>query len=158
MSRTDTMGNNNFSKHLFAAPAFAAALLVATAAAAADCRTNGTFEAWLARFQAEAAAQGIARSAIDAASPYLVYDQRIVNMDRGQRFFAQSFLDFSSKMLPAYRLQQGAAEIRKYQAIYDRAEKQFGVPAAVITGFWGLESDFGPGQGKDQAIKSLTSL
>src|ERR1700681_172182 len=104
MSRTDTMGNKNISQRLCTPAASAAALCVATAAAAADCRTNGTFEAWLARFKAEASAQGIARSAIDAASPYLVYDQRIVHMDRGQRFFAQSFLDFSGKMLPAYRL------------------------------------------------------
>jgi lytic murein transglycosylase len=28
----------------------------------------------------------------------------------------------------------------------------------VITAFWGLESDFGSGQGKDQAIKSLVTL
>jgi lytic murein transglycosylase len=138
--------------------AFATALLIAGAAAAADCRANGAFDGWLSRFKAEAAAQGISRAAIDAAAPYLVYEQRIVNIDRGQRFFAQSFLDFSSKMLPAYRLQQGAAEIRKHQAIFEREEKQFGVPAAVITAFWGLESDFGPGQGKDHAIKSLTSL
>jgi lytic murein transglycosylase len=32
------------------------------------------------------------------------------------------------------------------------------VPAAVITAFWGLESDFGSGQGKDQALKSLATL
>src|SRR5262252_5901281 len=126
MNRTGTL--------LYTAPAFAAALFMATAASAAtDCRTAGSFESWLARFKAEAAAQGISRSAIDAASPYLVYDQRIVNIDRGQRIFAQSFLEFSSKMLPPYRLQQGVAEIRKYQAIFDRAEKQYGVPAAVTT-------------------------
>jgi len=32
------------------------------------------------------------------------------------------------------------------------------VPAAVITAFWGLESDFGAGQGKDHSIKSLATL
>jgi lytic murein transglycosylase len=32
------------------------------------------------------------------------------------------------------------------------------VPASVITAFWGLESDFGAGQGKDQSIKSLATL
>ena len=48
--------------------------------------------------------------------------------------------------------------MRKYQAVFDRAEKQYGVPAAVITGFWGLESDFGTGMGKDNSIRSLTSL
>src|SRR5215831_3255578 len=109
MNRTGTL--------LYTAPAFAAALLMVTAASAAtDCRTTGSFESWLGRFKAEAAAQGISRSAIDAASPYLVYDQRIVNIDRGQRIFAQSFLEFSGKMLPP-RLQQGIAEVRKYQAI-----------------------------------------
>ena len=61
-------------------------------------------------------------------------------------------------MLPAYRLQQGAAQIKKNQAVFDRAEKQYGVPAAVITGFWGLESDFGSNQGKDNSIKSLATL
>ena len=61
-------------------------------------------------------------------------------------------------MLAGYRLQQGAAEIRKWQPVFAREEKEFGVPAAVITAFWGLESDFGSGQGKDQALRSLTTL
>ncbi len=153
---------DRIGKPLYAASALAATLLatlsLATAAAATDCRTSGSFESWLSRFKTEATAQGISRSAIDAASPYLVYDQRIVNIDRGQRIFAQSFLEFSGKMLPAYRLQQGIAEIHKYQATFDRAEKQYGVPAAVTTAFWGLESDFGSNMGKDNSIRSLVSL
>jgi lytic murein transglycosylase len=124
----------------------------------ANCRNTGSFERWLADFKKEAAAQGISAAAINAASPYLVLDQRIINIDRGQRFFSQNFLEFSDKMLPAYRLQQGAAQIKKYQPVFAREEKEFGVPAAVITAFWGLESDFGAGQGKDQALKSLATL
>jgi lytic murein transglycosylase len=61
-------------------------------------------------------------------------------------------------MLAGGRLPQGAAAIKKHQALFAREEKEFGVPAAVITAFWGLESDFGAGQGKDQAIKSLATL
>jgi lytic murein transglycosylase len=145
-------------RHLCAAPVVAAVLFAGSAALATDCRDNGPFEPWLERFKAEAIKQGISRNAIAAAGPYLVFDQRIVNIDHGQRIFAQSFLEFSGKMLPAYRLQQGAAQIKKYQPVFDRAEKQYGVPAAVITGFWGLESDFGSNQGKDNSIKSLTTL
>jgi lytic murein transglycosylase len=145
-------------RHLCAAPVVAAVLFVGSAALATDCRDNGPFEPWLERFKAEAIKQGISRNAVAAAGPYLVFDQRIVNIDHGQRIFAQSFLEFSGKMLPAYRLQQGAAQIKKYQPVFDRAEKQYGVPAAVITGFWGLESDFGSNQGKDNSIKSLTTL
>jgi lytic murein transglycosylase len=123
-----------------------------------NCRNTGNFERWLADFKREAAAQKISPAAINAASPYLVLDQRIINIDRGQRFFAQTFLEFSSKMVPANRLQTGAAKIKQHQTIFAREERDFGVPAAVISAFWGLESDFGAGQGKDQAIRSLTTL
>src|SRR5436190_7441606 len=129
-----------------------------TALAQANCRNTGSFEAWLASFKKDAAAQGISQAAIAAASPYLVLDQRIINIDRGQRFFAQNFLEISDKMLPGGRLSGGAAQIKKYQPLFAREEKEFGVPASVITAFWGLESDFGAGQGKDQAIKSLATL
>src|ERR1700748_3848432 len=62
-------------RYLCAAPAVAAVLFVGSAALAADCHDNGSFEAWLERFKAEAVKQGISRNAIAAAGPYLVYDQ-----------------------------------------------------------------------------------
>src|SRR5215469_12129509 len=138
-----------------------AALLVAVPTVAfgqANCRNTAPFEPWLADFKKEAAAKGISQATIAAASPYLVLDQRIINIDRGQRFFAQNFLEMSDKMLAGGRLPNGAAQIKKHQATFAREEKDFGVPASVITAFWGLESDFGAGQGKDQAIKSLVTL
>ena len=141
--------------------ALLAVLLVvapATAFGQANCRNTGAFEPWLATFKKEAAAQGISPAAIAAAAPYLVLDQRIINIDRGQRFFAQNFLEISDKMLAGGRLPNGTAQIKKHQALFAREEKEFGVPASVITAFWGLESDFGSGQGKDQSIKSLATL
>jgi lytic murein transglycosylase len=123
-----------------------------------NCRNTGNFDRWLADFKRDAAAQKISQTAINAASPYLVLDQRIINIDRGQRFFAQTFLEFSGKMVPNNRLQSGAAKMKQHQAIFAREDKDFGVPASVISAFWGLESDFGAGQGKDQAIKSLATL
>ncbi len=124
----------------------------------ANCRNTGAFEPWLASFKKEAAAQGISQAAIAAASPYLVLDQRIINIDRGQKFFAQNFLEISDKMLAGGRLPNGANQIKKHQALFEREMKDFGVPPSVITAFWGLESDFGSGQGKDHAIKSLATL
>ena len=85
-------------------------------------------------------------------------DQRIINIDRGQKFFAQNFLEISDKMLAGGRLPNGANQIKKHQALFEREMKDFGVPASVITAFWGLESDFGSGQGKDHSIKSLATL
>src|SRR3954465_13323120 len=124
----------------------------------ANCRNTNSFEAWLGDFKKEGLAKRISQSAIAAATPYLVLDQRIINIDRGQRFFAQNFLEISDKMLAGGRLPNGAAQIKKHHELFAREEKEFGVPASVITAFWGLESDFGSGQGKDQAIKSLVTL
>ena len=76
----------------------------------ANCRNTGAFEPWLASFKKEAAAQGISQAAIAAASPYLVLDQRIINIDRGQKFFAQNFLEISDKMLAGGRLPNGAGQ------------------------------------------------
>ena len=64
-----------------------------------NCRNTGNFDSWLAAFKREALSQGISQATINAASPYLVFDQRILNIDRSQRFFAQSFLEISEKML-----------------------------------------------------------
>src|SRR5215468_5118695 len=136
------------------------AALISTAPALAqpNCRNTAAFGHWLADFKREALAQGISARALEAAAPYLVLDQRIINIDRGQKFFAQTFLEMSDRMLPSGRLSGGSAKIKQHQALFAREYRDFGVPAAVITAFWGLESDFGSGQGKDQAIKSLATL
>src|SRR6202140_2132350 len=92
------------------------------------------------------------------AAPQMVYDQRIVNIDRGQRVFNQTFIEFSNRMVAAYRIQRGGQLIQQYGAVFSRANQQFGVPAAVITAFWGLESDFGANLGKEKVLPALTTL
>src|SRR5262249_46660804 len=91
----------------------------------ANCRNTPALEPWLANFKKEAAAKGISQATIAAASPYLVLDQRIINIDRGQRFFAQNFLEISDKMLAGGRLPGGAAQMKKHQATFAREEKDF---------------------------------
>src|SRR5262245_54042729 len=79
--------------------AIVATLMASTPALAQpNCRNTADFGGWLAEFKREARAKGISQQAIDAASPYLVLDQRIIHIDRGQRFFAQTFLEISDKM------------------------------------------------------------
>lgn len=134
-------------------------LTSATAMAApAPCRTSGSFDKWLEAFKQEALAKGISRSAIQAAAPYLTYDARIVGIDRGQRIFAMSFLQFHDKLVPKHRLDNGYLQIKKHAATFAKVEQQYGVPAPVIVAFWGLESDFGTNMGKDHSIRSIVSL
>ncbi len=139
----------------------ATALLLATNAAnaaVANCRNTGSFDAWLAGFKRDAVAQGISQQAIAAASPGMVLDQRIINIDRGQRVFTQTYLQFSDRMAAAYRIQRGSQLIQTNKATFARIDQQYGVPAPVIVAFWGLESDFGANQGKERTLSAITSL
>jgi lytic murein transglycosylase len=134
------------------------ASLSAGPAFAVSCRTSTSFDRWLDEFRREAAGAGVSQRALAAAAPQMVYDQRIVNIDRGQRVFNQTFIEFSNRMVAAYRIQKGGQLIQQYGSVFGRANQQFGVPAAVITAFWGLESDFGANSGKEKSLVALTSL
>jgi lytic murein transglycosylase len=142
------------------APPVAAAPRQATSPSprAASCHNGASFERFLAELKQQAIAAGVSQRTIAEASPYLVYDQGIVNRDRGQRVFGQIFTEFAGRMAASYRMQQGQAHIRTYSAAFARAEKEYGVPPAVIAAFWGLESDFGANMGNLPTLRSLVSL
>jgi lytic murein transglycosylase len=125
---------------------------------AASCHNGANFDRFLADLKQQAIAAGVSQRAIGEAAPYLVYDQGIVNRDRGQRVFGQVFTEFAGRMAAPYRMQQGQARIKTYAAAFARAEKEYGVPAAVIAAFWGLESDFGANMGNLPTLRSLVSL
>jgi lytic murein transglycosylase len=125
---------------------------------ATSCHNGASFDRFLADLEQQAAAAGVSQRALAEAASYLVYDQGIVNRDRGQRVFGQIFTEFAGRMAAPYRMQQGQARIKAYSAAFARAEKEYGVPPAVIAAFWGLESDFGANMGKLPTLRSLVSL
>ncbi|MDU6240001.1 MAG: lytic murein transglycosylase, partial [Bradyrhizobium sp.] len=65
---------------------------------AASCHNGQSFDRFLAELKQRAVAEGVSQRAIAAASPYLTYDQGIVNRDRGQRVFGQLFTEFAGRM------------------------------------------------------------
>jgi lytic murein transglycosylase len=139
-------------------PAAAAKPPAAPSPRAASCHNGASFERFLADLKQQALTAGVSQRALAEAAPYLVYDQGIVNRDRGQRVFGQIFTEFAGRMAATYRMQQGQARIKAYSAAFARAEKEYGVPPAVISAFWGLESDFGANMGKLPTLRSLVSL
>ena len=90
------------------APGFPAPAPRATPAPrAASCHNGANFDRFLADLKQQALAAGVSQRAIGEAAPYLVYDQGIVNRDRGQRVFGQIFTQFAGRMAAPFRMQQG---------------------------------------------------
>src|SRR5215216_7144969 len=125
---------------------------------AAACHNGMSFDRFLADLKQQAVAEGVSQRALAEAAPYLVYDQSIVNRDRGQRVFGQVFTEFARNRASDGAAKNAQARIRMHAAAFARAEKEYGVPPAVIAAFWGLESSFGAELGKLNTLPSLVSL
>ena len=141
----------------FRTATIAASILLASAlpALAADC--GGDFEVWKKGFEAEAGQEGIGpkgQQALDDAA----IDPNVIKRDRAQGVFAQTFVEFSSRMVNAYRLKQGAVNLKKYADVFARAEAEYGVPPPVVAAFWALETDFGAVQGDFSTLNALATL
>lgn len=128
-----------------------------TLAQGARCHGGASFSQWLEAFKRDAAAQGVTRNTIAAASPYLAFDSGIINKDRGQSVFQQTFLEFAGRMVNG-RMASGPARIRQNAALLKRIEEKFGVPPGPIVAFWGLETDFGANNGNLPVLKSIATL
>ena len=126
--------------------------------AAPACSNSGSFEKWLDGFKIDAVAAGVKPATVAHTLDGISADMGIISSDRKQGFFAQSFLDFSSRLATPNRVQSGIAKMRQQRPTFDREEKEYGVSPAVITAFWALESDFGTGMGKKPVLRSLATL
>src|ERR1700736_3028011 len=63
----------------------------------ASCHNGMSFDRFLTELKQQATAAGVSQQALAEASPYLVYDQGIVNGDHGQRVFGQAVLEFPGR-------------------------------------------------------------
>jgi lytic murein transglycosylase len=137
--------------------ALAAALIAGAAGSAAACTNTGSFDRWLAQFKAEARQAGISSHAI-ASLDGVTFDPTVIGADRKQSVFSQSFLEFSDRMANKNRIEAGKGKIAKNKAVFDKTVAKWGVPPAVITAYWALETDFGANNGNQSTLRSLSTL
>jgi lytic murein transglycosylase len=138
--------------------AIAGIMLVSAAPTfAAQCNHKGGFDAFLADYKKEAAAQGISKRGL-AALDGITIDDAVIAADRRQRVFDQSFEQFSGRMISKSRLAKGQKMMLMHASMLQRIEKQFGVPGAVLVAIWGLETDYGVVHGKRSVIRSVATL
>ena len=145
------------SRLALAALAVSASLLSVQPARAAVACGSGNFDAWLADFKTDAAAKGISQQAISAGLAGVTLDQNVLNRDRSQKVFTQTFEEFSGRMVPP-RLERGANRLKQYGSVLSRIEQAYGVPGEVLVAIWGLETDYGVNPGKFATLRSLATL
>lgn len=122
------------------------------------CQNTTDFKSWLADFKQHAAREGITPSVIQQTLSSVKLDPSVIQRDRNQGVFAQTFLQFSDKKVSSNRLTIGRSQLKKNAALFNKIEARYGVPAEVLTAFWGLETDFGAVLGDFATIPALATL
>ena len=119
---------------------------------------GGDFNFFLKKAEENAIELGVSSEVLRKTVRQTKFNPKIIVLDRKQRSFKLSFLDFSSRAINDYRLVNGKKKFKKYQDIFDKAVALYGVPKEVITAFWAMETDFGAVQGDFNTLNSLASL
>lgn len=134
------------------------ATLLLSGSALAQCQNAGNFAQWLNGFKQQATASGIPVNLVNSALNNVQFDPGVIKRDRSQEAFAQTFLQYSANKANPFRLANGPKKMRENRALFQRIERQFGVPAPVLTAYWALESDFGAVTGSVSTLRALATL
>jgi membrane-bound lytic murein transglycosylase B len=145
-----------------AAPLVAFVLIVAFALAPVRAQAPASpppsFDAFLADLRAEALAAGISAPTLDKAFAGLTPEPVVVSRDRNQPEVVQSLDAYLRQRLTA-RTRAAANQMRdRHARVLAEVERSFGVPGAVMTAIWGLESNFGRFTGTYSTVRALATL
>ncbi|MBP0615243.1 lytic murein transglycosylase [Jiella mangrovi] len=134
------------------------ALLAAGTTGATAQQCGGDFQSFLEGVRQQALAEGISKTAVDAAVADMRINPKVLAADRAQGVFAQDWRQFATRMVSGYRLKFGRQNMQKYADVFRDVEAKTGVPAAVISSFWGLETDYGAVLGDFETLPALATL
>ncbi|WP_309663932.1 lytic murein transglycosylase [Tabrizicola sp.] len=132
------------------------AIALASPAAAAPC--GGDFAAFLTTMQDEAMAAGQPADTVKAFFKAAAPDPKVLKADRNQGVFRKTFLDFSQSLISKQRLATAQTKSADLDAIFTRAEAEFGVSRGILLAFWAFETDFGQVQGDFNTRNALLTL
>lgn len=130
-------------------------LALASPAAAAPC--GGDFNAFLATMAQEAEAAGVPPGAAQFLTSAR-QDPKVLKADRSQGVFRKTFLDFSQSLISKTRLSTAKAKSAEHDALFVRAQVEYGTPRGILLAFWAFETDFGQIQGDFNTLDALATL
>ncbi|MEX1033575.1 MAG: lytic murein transglycosylase, partial [Cellvibrionaceae bacterium] len=118
---------------------------------------SGGFAACIISLQQQARERGIA-SHLVAALGEANNLERVVELDRSQPEFTQTFADYVDRRVTAYRVSRGRDLLKKHRTLLGELTREYGIPAQYLVAFWGLETNFGNFLGKIPTLDALATL
>jgi membrane-bound lytic murein transglycosylase B len=131
----------------------------APAPATSDQPARPSFTEWLVGVRAEARERGIRPEIIDQALSNIDEPVPVViERDRSQAETVLPLETYISRQLTAARVKTGREMFVEHRQVLDKVAERYGVPAKIIVGIWGLESNFGRFAGVRPTVAALATL
>lgn len=132
--------------------------LFSATVAGAQTPCGGSFGDFVEDLKAEARAKGHSSATINGFFASVSQDPKVIRADRSQGIFQMPFIDFSRRLISQSRVQSGQRNAQKWDAVFDRIERDYGVPRGVLLAFWAFETDYGAVQGDFNTVNALVTL
>ena len=127
-------------------------------AGAKEALSDQAFLDWLEALRTEARRKGISDATLDAALRDIAPVQRVIELDRRQPEFTQTFWTYLRQRVNDARIKRGRALLVKHRDLLHKIHAEYGVPPRYLIAFWGLETNFGDYLGSFLVIDALATL
>lgn len=117
-----------------------------------------SFYQWKSDFVERAVQKGFPKANVERLMSSASYSDQVVSLDKGQPEFAKMPWEYIDGAVSSGRVSGGQRNFASQNALLDRIENQYGVPASIVTAIWGMESSYGQGTGNSSLVNSLATL
>ena len=145
-------------KLIAAAGALVSCLLTCVAQAASCGNSAAGFEQWKVEFAETAKAAGVKRKGL-AALAGAKYAAGTIKADRSaKKAFSGSVDAFMRRRGASAIISKGRSLKKANAALFDKIERNYGVPPGVLLAIWGMETGFGASMGKQNTVSAIVTL
>lgn len=132
--------------------------LIIIAAPVSAAATQENFADWLTSLRNEALAGGVSSQTLDKALAGVKPITRVIELDRRQPEFTQTFWRYLDIRVSRERIERGRMLLEKHHDLLNEIYDRYGVQPRFLVAFWGLETNFGDYLGSFPVIGSLVTL
>lgn len=109
-------------------------------------------------WQQQARSLGLSAEIADSLIPKLEHVPRVLELDRRQPEFTESFANYFNTRVSDTRIERGRELLKEHAALLNRLTREYGVPGQYLIAFWGLETNYGSYKGTMSTLNSLATL
>ena len=116
------------------------------------------FPQCLANLWPQAARRGISQQTYVALTRDLTPDLRLMDLMDAQPEFTKAVWDYLDTLVSDARIARGKELLAQHRAVFDAAERTYGVDRYVIAAIWGVETNYGTLAGDRPVLRSTATL